>query len=191
MEKIIDMPLGFDLSKYKTDEFIETGTLHGAGCIKAVRAGFKRIQSIEILESNFFLSKKRLSKHLRGATAVPEIELHFGDSSEILPKILKSIDWRCTFWLDGHGGYKGTGVGKKNCPLMEELDAIADHHIRDHIILIDDMRIIRKTACNTKGVTENSVLEKLVEINPLYNITYVDNNLKWGLFENDCLVASC
>ena len=183
------MPLGFDLSKYKTNEFIETGTLHGAGCIKAIRAGFKKIQSIEILESNFELSKNRLSKHLSDDEV--DIKLHLGDSSEVLPKILKSIDWRCTFWLDGHGGYKGTGAGKKNCPLMEELDAIVNHHIRDHIILIDDMRIIRKTAWNTDGVTENSVLEKLTEINPLYDIAYEDNNLKWGLFKNDCLIASC
>ena len=201
------MPLGFDLSKYKTDEFIETGTLHGAGCIKAVRAGFKRIQSIEILEENFELSKDRLHKYLSSDEV--DIKLHLADSAEVLPEILSDINWRCTFWLDGHGTAEHIRVlikdgaemvkppGKGNCPLMEELDAIANHHIRDHIIMIDDLRTIKGGSWGVDGVTEEAVMKKLTEINPLYDIAYEDNNLAghrnniYSVFKNDCLIAFC
>ena len=200
------MPLGFDLSKYKTDEFIETGTLRGDGCYKAIKTGFKKIQSIEILEENFELSKDALREYLSSDEI--DIKLHLGDSAEVLPKILSDINWRCTFWLDGHGTDEHTRVMWDNqsmfsglpfgsCPLMEELDAIANHHIRDHIIMIDDLRTIKGGSWGVDGVTEEAVMKKLTEINPLYDIAYEDNNLAghrnniYSVFKNDCLIAFC
>lgn len=44
------------------------------------------------------------------------------------------------FWLDAHEtGGEDTARGDKASPIMEEMDAIFAHPIRDHVILIDDV----------------------------------------------------
>ena len=131
------MPIHFNLKKYKSPHFIETGIGHGNGCINAIQAGFTSIHSIEILEKNLNIAKANISKFTGGRSDL-SINLHLGDSATLLSKILSNINSQATFWLDGHGGYEGAGAGKKNCPLHEELDAIKNHHIKNHIIMIDE-----------------------------------------------------
>ena len=113
-----------------------------------------------------------------------EINLYLGDSATALKEILNKVDEPSTFWLDGHGGYPGAGSGIKNCPLYEELDAIKNHHIKNHIIMIDDLRIIKNGSWGTSDVNLEGVMNKLKEINPSYEFSYED-----GFIENDCLVA--
>src|SRR5262249_16050226 len=42
------------------------------------------------------------------------------------------------FWLDGHYSGGDTAKGGRETPIMEEIQAILAHPVRDHIILIDD-----------------------------------------------------
>ena len=56
--------------------------------------------------------------------------------SELLPKISEPI----TFWLDGHWSAGDTAQGDTNTPLLQELVEISNHHIKNHTILVDDIR---------------------------------------------------
>ena len=74
----------------------------------------------------------------------PNVNLYHGDSSIILYDVIKNINKRMLFWLDGH--YSGHGTSQSNVtqlyefPLIYEIQQIDKHHIKDHIILIDDLR---------------------------------------------------
>ena len=47
------------------------------------------------------------------------------------------------FFLDAHVDNGNIHNYKKKCPLFEELDAIKSMERKDHVILIDDLRIIK------------------------------------------------
>ena len=46
------------------------------------------------------------------------------------------------FWLDGHYSGEGTASGEKETPLALELTALAAHPVKDHIVLMDDARML-------------------------------------------------
>jgi hypothetical protein len=175
------MPAKFDFSKYLTTNFVETGTYHGNGCINAIRSGFNNIYSIEILPEIHKIGSDNINKYIDENNINVNVELVVGDSIDMLSKLLSKIDSRCTFWLDGHN----VGAGVKGCPLYEELDAIKEHKIKDHIILIDDLRIIRGNAWQTRDIDLETIINKILKINPNYKITYDK-----GLIEDDILVAT-
>ena len=179
----------FELKNYVTDHFIETGTQAGKGCASAIAAGFKRVSSIEVYPETFESAKSNLDifQDCFGL----EINLHLGDSEDILPEILKETQDRCTFWLDAHihRSWGRSRCGKNWCPLYHELEAIRNHSRNDHIIMIDDVRLIghkRKGARSwgTSNVNMDGVLERLQSINNKYEFIY-----EGGCEPNDCLVA--
>ena len=179
------MPIHFNLDKYPADTYIETGLgqLDGPGSIgKALNGAFNSLHSIEIAKP---LYKKGL-KTLKEEISSGRLHIHHGDSINILPLILKKISHPCVFFLDSHGGYGGgSGVGEKPCPIMEELDIIAAHSIKDHIILIDDLRILNANAFNTNGINEEKIRKKILSINSSYTFSYED-----GHVPNDVLAAT-
>jgi hypothetical protein len=77
-----------------------------------------------------------------------------GNSSKVLPKIIKEIEEPCLFWLDAHYSEGITVKGDKETPIMEELNHIFSHSIKDHVILIDDAR------CFT-GINDYPSIEEL------------------------------
>ncbi len=115
-------------SSYKT--FIETGTYRG-DMVEAQKSRFKKIISIELSSNLYKKAKRRFIKDRH------VIVIH-GDSGKVLPKILDDIDEPVIFWLDAHyfGGI--TEKGDKVCPIIEELEAIFNSTLLNHIILIDD-----------------------------------------------------
>lgn len=175
------MPAKFNFNKYLTDNFVETGTYHGNGCINAIKSGFKNIYSIEILEEVNKIGTENINKYINENNIDVNIELLVGDSIDVLPELLDKINSRCTFWLDGHN----VGAGVKGCPLYEELDTILNHKIKNHIILIDDLRIIKSDAWHTPNIDIETIVNKILKINPNYKITY-----DRGLIEDDVLVAT-
>tara|TARA_B100002019_G_C21211096_1_gene569482 strand:- start:334 stop:864 length:531 start_codon:yes stop_codon:yes gene_type:complete len=174
------MPAKFDFSKYLTANFVETGTYHGNGCINAIRSGFKNVYSIEILEENHKIGTNNVNKYINDNNITVNTEFLVGDSIDMLPVVLDKIDGRCTFWLDGHD----VGAGVKGCPLYEELDAISRHKIKNHIILIDDLRIIRNHAWQTRDINIETIINKILKINPDYKFTFDQ-----GIIKDDVLVA--
>jgi hypothetical protein len=112
------------------------------------------------------------------------VNVVFGDSLDVLWDLIKSIYSPVTFWLDGHYSNKTTlhsSVGWS--PLLYELDIIKKHKIKNHTILIDDIRCFSKNNGCYK-FDANDIVQKLLDINPLYNFSYEN-----GYIANDVLVA--
>jgi hypothetical protein len=91
---------------------------------------FDRLISMEI-EPHFY---RRAQSVFRGK---PNVTLLRGDSGELLPEILGTIQCPCVFWLDAHYSGGLTGRSELQTPIRRELETILNHSHR-HIILIDD-----------------------------------------------------
>jgi hypothetical protein len=61
-----------------------------------------------------------------------------GDSGEILPQLLSSISTPALFWLDAHDSAGITTRGGGATPIRREIQAILDHWVNGHVILVDD-----------------------------------------------------
>lgn len=119
---------------FKINTLIETGTYRG-DMVQAALNQYQKIISIELQPSLFLRAKVKFSKY-------PNVDILLGDSGKALPRILQSIYEPCVFWLDGH--YipltLDTAKGDVDTPILQELAAILDHPIKNHVILIDDAR---------------------------------------------------
>lgn len=148
------------LGNYKSDVFVETGTYQGGGVDCAILAQFSKIISIErnpaFLKGNLDKFNKR-----------ENVELICGNTEKILYEIIAKINCRITFWLDAHD------IGGPYCPLLKEIEQIARHKIKNHIILIDDRIVFRHW-----GFTEHDVISMLKKINPKYEFNFIDSKLR-------------
>ena len=113
--------------------FVETGSYLGDGIQAALDAGFKRVISIELSDKYFGICQKRFEGDVR-------VTLVQGDSALMLGDVIDSIQEPITFWLDGHWSAGDTAKGVHAIPLLQELHVIARHAVKNHTILIDDMR---------------------------------------------------
>lgn len=187
-----------NFKKYKFDKsvFVETGTYHGDGVVNACYAGFEQIHSIEISEYLYNFSFKRFKfPNLN----VPQpnydnVHLYHGDSSVILYDVIKNIDNGILFWLDGHYSMGDTEhshlLAMWEYPLVFEIQQIAKHHIKDHVILIDDLRCFPTLEQqNNWGFKANYSVDilknEILKINPDYKFYKLD-----GFVPNDILLAT-
>lgn len=169
-------PQGF--GEFRQNIFIETGTYRGDAIQLALDAGFKKIRSIEFDTNSYIKAKQRFRKNRN-------VDIYRGDSSVSLWKLIQDIKEPVTFWLDAHVCPARTDGGK-NCPLIEELDQIKQHPTKTHIILIDDMH-----CCDTvlfDYMNQKNLIDKIHEINPDYEIRYVDGG-DAGEYKNNVMVA--
>ncbi len=153
-------PQGF--IDYPNEYFVETGTFQGAGIKRALNDGFKQIISLDI--DGEFVDQAR-----RNFSDYPNVKVYYGDSSKDLWGFIKNINVPITFWLDGHNMYPV--VNEKNCPLLEELEQIKNHPIKNHTLIIDDMHCLNTIYFDY--LTREDLIEKIKEINPDYQISYV------------------
>ena len=182
------MPLHLNvLKKYKTNDiFIETGTYTGDGLQIAIEAGYKQIHSIELKHEFVVEAQKRFKKEI----AKGIVFLHEGDSSIVLGEILENIHEPCTFWLDAHYSCGNTAIGQTWSPIVKELETINRHPIRNHIILVDDMRCMDNTHVDettkkwTGFIGKQKTADMVQNINLQYKISFED-----GCVPNDVLVA--
>lgn len=153
------------LKKYMADVFVETGTYDGRGAIFAVFSGFKAVHTIEVDPGRARAARLRLG-------GFPEVTLHVGDSIDLLPKILSTMDRKALIFLDAHSFGRGPSrTGRLKYPLMEELRRIAQASKRkDHNVLIDDIRSFKLF-----GTTVEEVKGLLSRINPSYRIAVEPN----------------
>jgi hypothetical protein len=113
--------------------FVESGTYLGA-MVEAQKSKFRKIYSIELGE---FLHRDAVKLFEKDT----HIEILCGDSGDVLVELIKSVKEPAIFWLDGHYSAGITAMGKKECPIYEELQAIFSGDFYKHIILIDDARL--------------------------------------------------
>jgi hypothetical protein len=119
--------------KFQLEILVETGTFMGE-MIDAVLDEFREIHSIELGSDLCEKARQRFA----GAA---HIHIHHGDSAQVLPEILRRLREPALFWLDGHYSKGITAKGQKNTPILEELEAIYQHEVKEHVILIDDARL--------------------------------------------------
>jgi len=148
--------------------FIETGTFEGDMALAASR-DFSRVHTIELDPALAGRATERLS-------SIRHIEVHQGNSGEVLSEILASIDTSCVFWLDAHYSGGSTARGKVDTPLLDELAAIKSHPVRPHAILIDDARVL---GTDDAYPSLDEVINLLREIDPQLRIG-VSSDILWA-----------
>lgn len=120
------------LKSYNLKQFIETGTYMGDTLGYIAREGVG-CMSIE-------LSAQLHAKATRRFAGFENVSLILGDSAQEMPKLLTRLGKPALFWLDGHYSAGFTARGEKDSPIIAELEAVYNHPIAGHVILIDDAR---------------------------------------------------
>lgn len=120
---------GLDRSRY--DIFVETGSYRG-DTLDFMKGRFRCLHSIE-------LSRKWHEFCVARFKDCPHIHLHWGDSTELLPRILHRIDRPVILFLDAHysGGSTAKPEAGRDSPLLVELACLRSRPV-DDIIIIDD-----------------------------------------------------
>lgn len=155
----------FEIYKANCRTFVETGTYKGDGCELAIKAGFERIITIDIIEWHY---------------SNPKVEKWLGDSATELKHIIPTINNPWMAWLDGHSQL--TEDEPDNFPLMVELSVIANARNKPDVILIDDFLYMSHPFVT--GFTKDQIITAVRNINPCYHIHYLPNPIK-----NNILVA--
>jgi hypothetical protein len=143
---------------------VETGTYWG-DMVDAMRAHFDEVHSIELYEPLFERAQRRFR-------STKNVYLYLGDSSVRLPDVLRTLDRRALFWLDGHYSGDGTAKADTECPVVAELEAIAAHARNDHCILIDDAHLF---GVHPDYPPVDEIVRRLHMINARYDVRVEDN----------------
>lgn len=168
----------FSYYKKYSDILIETGTYVGDGVQRAFDAGYKKVYSCDI-NPEYVLNAKNKFKD-------KNFTIELKPSEIALKEFLNEVDKRCVIFLDGHAMPYGIdepekGFGSDTCgdaltsPLYEELKIIKEHHVKDHVILIDDFQCFN-TWC-FDYLTYDDVIDFIKSINPKYKIILRGNVL--------------
>jgi hypothetical protein len=165
--------LGNLLPKY-SEVFVETGTLNGAGIHRALNSGYSRVISIELDDVLYKNANNSFYSY-------SNVNIVHGDSGLVLGECIRDFDESITFWLDGHYSGEGTALGISEYPLIEELTHIKNHHIKNHTILIDDIRCWKEY---NASLNFNTITEFIKDINKDYIFYYMD-----GYVPDDILVC--
>lgn len=120
------------------DNFIETGTYYG-GTTFELEPYFKNVYTIE--------SIKHIHDEVKRRYTGSKIKFYLGDSSVMLKDVLKEVNGKSLFFLDGHFS-GGDSEGFKEIPLYEELEQIMVYHKGEAIVIIDDCRLIGTSFSN-------------------------------------------
>lgn len=162
---------------FEVSVFIESGTFLGNTTFAAARV-FKTVHSIEVSPEFYRKALRRLGK-------LKHVELHLGDSGDLLGSILSRSRGKTLFYLDGHydGGKSGRGI--ENTPIWRELEAIRQAGMEEAVILIDDLCDFQESryperivgTCFEGYPTLREIVGHLLEINPRYRICFLGNGL--------------
>ena len=168
--------------KYKCDYniFIETGTYKGGSVELALQCNFDKIYTIDISTQHKILCQNKFQKEIE----LNQVELLFGDTIDILPTIISSLNQPSLFWLESHFDMHSDIRGKYDCPILYELDIIKSSNIKNHTIMIDDLRIFKRQCEWGVGIYIEEIEQKLKDINPSYKFYYEN-----GWENDDVLIA--
>lgn len=112
--------------------FVESGTFMGTTTRWAARH-FKAVFTIERYEPLF-------RTHSPALAALPQVTPLLGDSRDYITTIANGLhEFPALYWLDAHWSGHGTAGENDECPLLDELAALANRP--DDVILIDDARL--------------------------------------------------
>jgi hypothetical protein len=118
--------------QFGLDTFVEAGTYQGATARWAADH-FRQVVTIEAAES---LHQQAVRSH--GATS--NIRFLLADSRRGLLEVAPSLSRPALFWLDSHWCGSTSFGHDDQCPLLSELEILADCPI-EHFVMIDDARL--------------------------------------------------
>lgn len=131
------------LKKFGVKVAVETGTLHG-WTTAFLADHVDEVHTMEVRPEPL----EKANELLAGKT---NVHIYYGNSTEILPSVLKSIpsDYPVFFYLDAHW--------QEYWPLFDELKAIGEFIGRRAVIVIDDFKVPGKSYAfdSCKGVKNN------------------------------------
>jgi hypothetical protein len=168
--------------------FVETGTLAGGTAYNA-SLSMDEVHTIELSEDLY----NQVVKRFENASNVTP---YCGDSSYVLPKILKNNGNKYIFWLDGHYSEGVTAKGDVNTPILAELDAIKNVGLTDSIILIDDIRCFQKMSKDPRGTALEGypeiqvILEAVLKIDPAYKCALLGDILMCYIPQDNFSISS-
>jgi len=170
------------LSKHKKDynTFIETGTYAAGAVDLAFNCGFEKVYTIDISTKH----KNEFHQKYQKQIAENKLKFLYGESFLELEKLFKYINYPCVIWHDAHYDMHSDVCGKYECPILEELEVIKNSGIKNHILIIDDIRIFKSQTYWAKDISFEKILHSLNKINSNYEIFYED-----GYEPNDILIA--
>lgn len=160
--------------------FVETGTSKGEGLQTAIDFGFDQYYTVE---ANADVYQKACERFVEN----DDVELLLGDGGQVLPGLLRYVHEPAVFWLDSHWstGEAPLSPGVSPCPLLAEIRAIAEHPIKDHVIMIDDIRYFWRGIAQWNNITTNDIIQMVLDVNPLYWIRFEE-----GVTPVDIMVAT-
>jgi hypothetical protein len=188
------MPINFDLEKLRQKHdchyYFETGLfdprLDDISSKQALRANFDKVYCIEIRQDFVYLGNIVFKDQIK-----QNKYFLFHDDSTNLSDYLDDdiLDKRTMFYLDAHVDNINIHNFKKRCPLFDELNAIKKLKRKDHIILVDDLRIIKTSfPWNERSYGDidflNQIKNLILQINPDYKFDTLD-----GYVPDDVLIA--
>lgn len=158
------------LEKYGNgDTFIETGTFLGDTVHLALDCGFSKVHSCELNDEFYESAENTFANN-------PKVKIWHGDSVDCIPKMLEASNKPVTFWLDAHASGPLAGGRSGGSPVLDELRLIKEDTRNDHTIFIDDRRLFG--SAEWSYVREEDAIALLKEINPNYNILFLDGHQK-------------
>lgn len=188
------MPIKFDLeslrTKYNCKNYFETGLYNPRKEVSsktALKCNFGKVFSIEIREDWVNLGREVFKEEIESG----RYTLYLDDSTNMEQYLSNTNDFdeRTIFFLDAHVDNSSIKNFKRRCPLFEELSSIKGLNRKDHIILVDDLRIIKNAyPWGETGFGKIDFLQQIKEliltINPEYKFDTLD-----GLVKDDVLLA--
>lgn len=152
------------------DRAVETGTFRGDGA-RLLAASFAEVITIELSEALAAQAAQALSSE-------PSIRVLQGHSVQRLAELRTGTP---TLWfLDGHWSGGPTAGADDECPVLEELDVIANGH-PDDVVVIDDARLFAASPPPPhdpeQWPTLLQVIDRLRARWPAHHITLLDDQL--------------
>lgn len=177
------MPYLKELLKYNNKVFVETGTYLGQ-TTELINNECPDMSIISIdLSEVFFQDACEKFKD------ISNVKLYNSNSATELFSIIEPINEKITFWLDSHWSYTPNCVidDENPCPILKELDQIKMHNLKNHTIIVDDIRLMNNSSNLFEGfpILLQDIIDKIFEINPNYKINFYDDYCSAG----DILVA--
>lgn len=150
---------------------VETGTYRGDGTA-LLASVFERVATIELAPALATAARKRFDGD--GA-----IEVHEGHSAQLLGR-LADPQTPTYFFLDGHWSGGVTAGQEDECPVLEELQAIAGGH-PDDCFVIDDARCFLAAPAPPHDPSQWPTLVELIDqiraIRPEHHVTVLSDQV--------------
>lgn len=198
------MPLKQEVLKKIKEEngctaYFETGINAGDSFLSAVALGFEKLVGVEI-NSHFTY---RMSWMLRPLVDITkQVKLMAGDSAMVNPADIDEFigDRKAVFFLDAHldtGLDSAPHLPQATCPLRHELEIISRLKRKDHVILIDDLRILTDPNHGAWSTTEFDIPSEKFPLEKIIPMLYAINDGAYEIgtvtgddrFPNDVLYA--